>query len=136
MKLCEYRWSRSFLYQIFSRFLYVLCFTRPRYQVSVYRTIGPLVRIIWPRPFKWIPSVYIVFRNMEHYPSAITNYPPYLIRCNFSYQWLRISLYLNVFLGTIDTFANDVKTSTDNNSSLSLCSETHSKHNLMPNTVI
>ena len=22
--------------------LYVLCFTRPRYQVSVYRTIGPL----------------------------------------------------------------------------------------------
>ena len=23
--------------------LYVLCFTRPRYQVSVYRTIGPLV---------------------------------------------------------------------------------------------
>ena len=25
------------------RVLYVLCFTRPRYQVSVYRTIGPLV---------------------------------------------------------------------------------------------
>ena len=24
--------------------LYVLCFTRPRYQVSVYRTIGPLVK--------------------------------------------------------------------------------------------
>ena len=24
--------------------LYVLCFTRPRFQVSVYRTIGPLVR--------------------------------------------------------------------------------------------
>ena len=23
--------------------LYVLCFTRPRYQVSVYRAIGPLV---------------------------------------------------------------------------------------------
>ena len=23
--------------------LYVLCFTRPRYQVSVYRPIGPLV---------------------------------------------------------------------------------------------
>ena len=23
--------------------LYVLCFRRPRYQVSVYRTIGPLV---------------------------------------------------------------------------------------------
>ena len=25
--------------------LYVLCFTRPRYQVSVYRTIGPLFYI-------------------------------------------------------------------------------------------
>ena len=25
--------------------LYVLCFTRPRYQVSVYRTIGPLVSL-------------------------------------------------------------------------------------------
>ena len=28
-----------FIFQI----MYVLCFTRPRYQVSVYRTIGPLV---------------------------------------------------------------------------------------------
>ena len=27
----------------FFQVLYVLCFTRPRYQVSVYRTIGPLV---------------------------------------------------------------------------------------------
>ena len=26
-----------------SQVLYVLCFTRPRYQVTVYRTIGPLV---------------------------------------------------------------------------------------------
>ena len=26
--------------------LYVLCFARPRYQVSVYRTIGPLVYLI------------------------------------------------------------------------------------------
>ena len=54
MKLCEYRRSWSFLYNIFFMFLYVLyniffmflyvlCFTRPRYQVSVYRTIGPLV---------------------------------------------------------------------------------------------
>ena len=29
--------------QYFFQVLYVLCFTRPRYQVSVYRTIGPLV---------------------------------------------------------------------------------------------
>ena len=41
-KVCEYSRSRSFLYHIFFS-LYILCFTRPRYQVSVYRTIGPLV---------------------------------------------------------------------------------------------
>ena len=31
--------SFPYIFQV----LYVLCFTRPRYQVSVYRTIGPLV---------------------------------------------------------------------------------------------
>ena len=31
--------SFSYIFQV----LYVLCVTRPRYQVSVYRTIGPLV---------------------------------------------------------------------------------------------
>ena len=31
--------SLPYIYQV----LYVLCFSRPRYQVSVYRTIGPLV---------------------------------------------------------------------------------------------
>ena len=31
--------SLSYIFQV----LYVLCFSRPRYQVSVYRTIGPLV---------------------------------------------------------------------------------------------
>ena len=37
--------SCSLLFYYF--YLYFLCFTRPRYQVSVYRTIGPLVtRII------------------------------------------------------------------------------------------
>ena len=45
MKVCEYWRSRSYLYHIFFQVLYVLCFTRPRYQVSVYRTIGPLVFI-------------------------------------------------------------------------------------------
>ena len=43
MKVCEYLRSRSFHYHIFFQVLYVLCFTRPRYQVRVYRTIGPLV---------------------------------------------------------------------------------------------
>ena len=32
-----------FFITYFFQVLYVLCFTRPRYQVSVYRTIGPLV---------------------------------------------------------------------------------------------
>ena len=48
MKLCEYRralevFSLPYIFQI----LYVLCFTRPRYQVSVYRTIGPLVFCVY-----------------------------------------------------------------------------------------
>ena len=34
--------SLPYIFQV----LYVLCFTGPRYQVSVYRTIGPLVIII------------------------------------------------------------------------------------------
>ena len=46
MKVCEYLRSRSFLYHIFLQVLYVLCFTWPRYQVSVYRTIGPLVYLL------------------------------------------------------------------------------------------
>ena len=41
MKLCEYRRSRSFLYHIFSRFCMFCALLG--HQVSVYRTIGPLV---------------------------------------------------------------------------------------------
>ena len=33
--------------------LYVLCFTRPRYQVSVYRTIGPLVSIAFGNDYDY-----------------------------------------------------------------------------------
>ena len=36
VKIC----SLPYIFQV----LYVLCVTRPRYQVSVYRTIGPLVK--------------------------------------------------------------------------------------------
>ena len=40
MKVCEVNViSLPYIFQV----LYVLCFTRPRYQVSVYRTIGCLV---------------------------------------------------------------------------------------------
>ena len=35
--------SLPYIFQV----LYVLCFSRPRYQVSVYRTIGPLVYLFY-----------------------------------------------------------------------------------------
>ena len=34
--------SVTYIFQV----LYILCFTRPNYQVSVYRTIGPLVLVL------------------------------------------------------------------------------------------
>ena len=48
MNVSEYLGSRSFLVLVFSRFSMFCADTRPRYQVSVYRTIGPLV--ISPEP--------------------------------------------------------------------------------------
>ena len=42
MKVCEHEGQGHFFIYIF-QVMYVLCFTRPRYKVSVYRTIGPLV---------------------------------------------------------------------------------------------
>ena len=36
--------GQGHFFTIYFQVLYVLCFTWPRYQVSVYRTIGPLVR--------------------------------------------------------------------------------------------
>ena len=44
MKVCEYLRSRSFLYHIFSRFC-MFCALLGQDQVSVYRTIGPLVTV-------------------------------------------------------------------------------------------
>ena len=35
--------GQGHFFTIYFHVLYALCFTRPRYQVSVYRTIGPLV---------------------------------------------------------------------------------------------
>ena len=47
MKVCEFWRSGSFLYHIFFHVMYVFCFTRKTYQVSVYRTIGPLVFFLY-----------------------------------------------------------------------------------------
>ena len=44
MKVCEFQGQCHFFTIYFFQVLCVLCFTRPRYQVSVYRTIGPLVK--------------------------------------------------------------------------------------------
>ena len=38
--------GQGHFFTIFFQVLYVLCFTRPRYQVSVYMTIGPLVYLL------------------------------------------------------------------------------------------
>ena len=43
--------------------LYILCFTRPRYQVSVYRTIGPLVFLSFLLSFFCHTIILILFRR-------------------------------------------------------------------------
>ena len=52
--------SLPYIFQV----LYVLCFTRPRYQVSVYRTIGPLVIKYHQIPTLFLllsPPAYLIF---------------------------------------------------------------------------
>ena len=46
IKVCEYVKVKVISLQYIFQVLYVLCFTRPRYQVSVYRTIVPLVSLL------------------------------------------------------------------------------------------
>ena len=53
--------SLPYIFQV----LYVLCFTRPRYQVSVYRTIGPLVLIV--------PGVFDRQHLVDHLESRTTS---------------------------------------------------------------
>ena len=37
--------GQGHFFTIYFKVLYVLCFSRPRYQLSVHRTIGPLVNL-------------------------------------------------------------------------------------------
>ena len=46
--------------------LFVLCFARQRYQVSVYRTIGPLVSSPEPKVMVWRP-----WSSVERRPSVV-----------------------------------------------------------------
>ena len=43
MKVCEFLKVKVISLPYIFQVLYVLCFTRPIFQLSVYRTIGPLV---------------------------------------------------------------------------------------------
>ena len=50
--------------------LYVLCFTRPRYQVSVYRTIGPLLLQALDIIEQYLMSTGYEFRRIDGSVSA------------------------------------------------------------------
>ena len=50
--------------------LYVLCFTRPRYQVRVYRTTGPLVYLI-AFMFIFISCTNLVLRGILFSPGLL-----------------------------------------------------------------
>ena len=86
--------SLPYIFQV----LYVLCFTRPRYKVSVYRTNGPLVTfIIVSSPFdsNTHPKHMILWRNIEifHFLSFDSDpkFPPFLLyeptRCEKTGLW-------------------------------------------------
>ena len=55
--------SLPYIFQV----LYVLCFTGPRYQVSVYRTIGPLVYIFTLQFCKCDISESMIARGLKLY---------------------------------------------------------------------
>ena len=60
--------SLPYIFQV----LYVLCFTRTRNQVSVYRTIGPLVNINVFAKFDEIPSMILQdIKERKHYGHTV-----------------------------------------------------------------
>ena len=66
--------SLTYIFQV----LYVLCFTRPRYQVSVYRTIGPLVfSSVWVA--EWPSFGKELLTRLTMFSLCILTF------CNFSY---------------------------------------------------
>ena len=79
--------------------LYVLCFTRPRYQVSVYRTIGPLVIGSTKRvsPHSSIVQIIFYFRSFEIMEYILTSqklsYVKILFLHKFEIFWYFFDLY-------------------------------------------
>ena len=58
--------SLPYIFQVF----YVLCFTRPQYQVSVYRTIGPLVKMVFGASLIWHSHSWARLSSLTSCPSA------------------------------------------------------------------
>ena len=66
--------SLPYIFQV----LYVLCFTRPRYQVSIYRTMGPLVHMYMTIIFK-----HLLLRNSWPIKAKFYVEPPWEGGTNF-----------------------------------------------------
>ena len=74
--------SLPYIFQV----LYVLCFTRPRNQVSVYRTIGPLVLSLFPQfDLTHFSGIFTIKVNREWVPCV----------GNSSYSFMPILLKLH-----------------------------------------
>ena len=85
--------------------LYVLCFTRPRYQVSVYRTIGPLVivRQLQEKHLAANKSLYVAFIDLE---KAFDHVPRDVI------WWAMCKLGIDEWLvGLVQSMYKDVRSS-------------------------
>ena len=85
--------SLPYIFQV----LYVLCFTRPRYQMSVYRTICPLVVLLTVRRLHfscgslcclfWCPLLYRFYVCLsEHNHNSPIQMSKFDIRSQFEYQ--------------------------------------------------
>ena len=82
--------SLPFIFQV----LYVLCFTRPRYQVSVYRTIGPLV-------FTFMESFIFEQQVLQYLGltfSVTLDLRAYCLGWNLEQLRIFLSLFLNSFM--------------------------------------
>ena len=62
--------SLPYIFQV----LYVLCFTRPRYQVSVYRTIGPLVLKVFQKFDIILSSAILVLYGLRYFHASLHKY--------------------------------------------------------------
>ena len=87
--------SLLYIFQV----LYVLCFTRPQYQVSVYRTIGPMVSSPEPKAHRWAYSIPMVRRpSSVRRPSVVvrnaqrSSSPKPLVRSKPNFMWSLLGL--------------------------------------------